>query len=345
MGARATIAALGVWVAALACHGSAAEPADQPPSQSPPAPPDPTPDRGEPETPEPEPEEPEPEPESLAATLRSWAGEASPLLLAREDQGLLASDGERERVLVESPIIKADYDAARTVIWYVSGDQLLGLDLLDPAGAAHVVAKQVPDESIWLPDADTWLGAQRVPEYMVVRWAEAPEIEVGFTFEDVINEHVAEAIREAELVDRTWLATLATREARAVPESPKAQRYTKAPLAECWAEEEACGRGIVWPNTSWRLYVSEYDCGDYCYWSCGLWDSKTGQTADPRGLPTPSWTKQGEAFASNCGPFWTDAAQTAIATNERLCRGQQCWTYEGHGLGFLDPGPTLEAGP
>jgi hypothetical protein len=294
---------------------------------------------------------PEPEPrapltQALATDLREWA-KPEPVVLAGTDSRLFATDGQRERTLIQAEIFAGRYDPKRQVIWFRSGAQLLALDLLEASYEPHVILDEVAEDiSIALPDAGLWFGSGGVPEFLSLEWRKRPKIEVGITFDDVVNESVAKAIEAAKLVDTAWLGVLAKRKVRSVPPPPKSKRYIDAPLAECdsnWST--SCGNGVEWPNSSWKLYVSQYDCGDYCYWACGLWDSKTGHTADPYTLPSPVWDPNAVGVASSCGPFFSDASGTMMLIHGQLCRAEQCTPLSGHALGFLDPGPTIEASP
>ncbi|MCA9710916.1 MAG: hypothetical protein KDK70_34060 [Myxococcales bacterium] len=303
------------------------------------------------------PASPEPEPpttevvqadgEPLLVELTRWRGEA-PALLVSDRAGLSITDGSRTRVLVEAKIDLAGYDPAHRIVWYVVGSELRALDLMAPAGSPVVVARPVPpDTSISLSDASLWLGEERVPEYLVVRWSVAPPLELGLSFDEVMNEDVAEAVGKVGLVDAPWFEALAKRAPRPVPRSPATTAVHRAPVVECDSSYEACRRGVAWPHTRWVLYVTEYDCGDYCYFSCGLFDPKTGHTADPSGLPRPTWDETGAAFSGSCGPYHTDVEQRAFAIEGRLCGDHGCTPIEGQSegqvLGFLEPGPRIFA--
>jgi len=283
------------------------------------------------------------------ADLADWSGDA-PALITWSETGISVTDGKRERSLVEAPIETARYDPARRVIWYHEGKQLRALDLLRPPGKPIVVLDKVPpDTTVYLADGGVWLGEQRVPEYLDLRWAAGLKLELALTFDEVMNEALADALRGATIVDRSWLEALAKRELRTLPKPAKTEHLTGAPLEHCTTEDEpACGVGVAWPKSTWKLYVTAFDCGDYCHWSCGLWDSKTGHTADPDTLPTPTWDPEQAVYAGTCGPFYTDASGSAMVVGDQLCRGKRCSPLPGSGsyaLGFLDPGPTIEAHP
>jgi hypothetical protein len=288
--------------------------------------------------------EPSPDP-TLAAELAQWGGDA-PVLLVWTSTSLLATTGKRERVLVEAPIEMASYDPARRVIWYASGTQLRALDLLAATIEPRtIVDKLPPDRSISLADAGVWMGDMQVPEYLVLRWDEGKvRIELGLSFDEIMNEHIAKAIRAAKLGDRAWLEALAERAPLPLPAPPKLAAVEGAPLGDC-DDEEPCGYGVAWPGSSWSLYVTNYDCGDYCHWSCGLWDAKTKRTADPATLPSPVWDASATAHDGHCGPFHTDAGASAVVVGDRLCRGDRCTELSGHALGFIDPGPTIAVEP
>ena len=105
---------------------------------------------------------------------------------------------------------------------------------------------------------------------------------------------------------------------------------------------------VPWPRSSWVIYVDSYDCGDYCYWTCSVLDTKTGHTANPADLPKPAWDERAAPSYGSCDTYPVDASQTAMVINGALCRGagdSPCSKLRGRVLGFLDPGPTIVAGP
>ena len=188
------------------------------------------------------------------------------------------------------------------------------------------------------------MGAERVPEYLTLRWVPAPSLKVGLTFDEVMNEDIVARLEQAEFVAVPWLEQLGARSTWPVPAPAPTTHVAKAPRDECW-DEDACGKAVAWPNTTWVIYVDSFDCGDYCYWGCSVYDTKTGRTADPAELPQPKWSAKPEPTFGTCASYPVDASGTAIVVNEQLCRGHDCAQLHGHVLGFLEPGPTLVAGP
>ena len=199
-------------------------------------------------------------------------------------------------------------------------------------------------ESLSIPDASIWMGSMGVPEYLILSWTPEPAVALGLTFDEVMNPDIAERLEQVEIVDADWLRRLAGRSLRAVAGPAPTTRVPKAPLEECWVED-VCGKAVAWPDSSWVIYIDTYDCGDYCYWGCSVYDTQTGRTADPTTLPRPQWFATPESSFAGCDRYPIAASGTAIAVNGQLCRAGECVPLGGQPLDFLDPGPTIVVGP
>lgn len=295
---------------------------------------------------------PEPGPPSLADELRR-AADGAPVVLVLGERSLLAFDGAETRELapltapVDSSMI--GYDPAHELLWYVDGSTLRALDLHAPPGPPIEVVTGLPeDPSLALPDAGLWLGYERVPEYFLLTWSEQAELGVESTWDEIINEEILDDLAKMTIVDgaRSWLTELAARSPRAVPESPAPTHLDDVPVEGCDADESTCGTAVAYPgNPAWLIYVDSFDCGDYCYWSCTLWNRDTGQTADPSELPTPRWDADAKPKTGSCGTFFTAAASQAFTASGQRCDADGCVDLPGVALGFVDPGPTVIAGP
>lgn len=296
--------------------------------------------------------EPAPAAEPAPAPAATWidavrerAGNA-PVMLVATERAIVARTADAVlATAVEGATTGARYDAALELVWFQRDGALWVVDLRQSEPSPVAIVRGLGDTSIVVSGTSSYGGIVREAMYLELAWIETPTLEPEVMIEDFLEEGQLDAARKAEIVGADWLAAHRTRTRSPAPQPREAARAT--PPADSCEDAEMCGAAQAFGRTGWNLFVAAYSCGDYCYWSCLLTDPATGKVSRPDLVTAPVWLDLADADdTGSCGPYYFDAAETVYAHADQLCTaGSTCRSQPGPILGFLRPGPTVEASP
>ena len=289
-------------------------------------------------------------PPTLYDALTAEAG-AEPVLLVSTDSGIVARTPQRVlRTIVEGSIDQSRYDYAGDMLFIMRAGTLAVVDVREPAPEPIALVGGIPAElPINLRTAKRGLfdNTGQEAQYLAIVWSAEPKLGIEYNIEDLADEELVAAAKQATLVGREWLVANHDRTLRAtaVPKARPAEQVGDLEELGC-EDEEMCGTAQHFGTTGWQLFVSTYECGDFCHWSCLLLDPATDKVANPDQAGSPAWQALDDDDAmeaqGSCGPFQFNREQTMFATGDELCTiGAGCSKMGGRILGFLAPGPTI----
>jgi hypothetical protein len=266
--------------------------------------------------------------------------DGAPVFVVASDSGIVARTEDRVLHTLTKETGDAEYSFELDLVWLVSEGVLSVIDLRDSDPKPIALVRDVADTPVAIVGKlDTWIGGSGVPEYLQLDWSREQKLSLELAFGEIMNPDVATAILRAKLVGGAWLTQNLDRELRKDEPTVPDTKRSKGPVSAC-DDQEQCAKSVDFGASGWELYVARYQCGDYCYWDCLLFDPKSGKLAEP--APIPDWKDKPEEMAGSCGPYYFDNSGTSDAISDKVCRiGHGCNEQEGIVLGPLRPGTVI----